>query len=110
VNFESIAYAQQATGTSTGTGPSQLMVMLPMYLIIFAVFYFLLIKPQQKQQQAKLQMIAQLKKNDEVITSGGIYGTVVNVKDKSVVLKVDEGVKIELDKSSISTVSKSRKS
>ena len=55
-------------------------------------------------------MIDSIKKNDEVITVGGIYATVVNVKDKSVVLKVDDNVKIEFDKNSITLIKKSRQS
>jgi preprotein translocase subunit YajC len=108
VNFESIAYAQQPTGGVPAQGQSSLMVLLPMYLIIFAVFYFFLIRPQQKQQKEKLNMIAQLKKNDEVITAGGIHGTIVNVKETTVVLKVDEGVKIEFDKTAVAAIEKSR--
>ncbi|MBU1087648.1 MAG: preprotein translocase subunit YajC [Candidatus Omnitrophica bacterium] len=84
------------------------MVLLPMYLIIFAVFYFFLIRPQQKQQQEKSNMVSQLKKNDEVVTAGGIHGTVVNVKETTVVLKVDEGIKIEFDKTAIAAIEKSR--
>ena len=67
MNFESLAYAQQATGAAAQQGQGSFMVLLPMYLIIFAIFYFFLIRPQQKQQQEKLGMIAQLKKNDEYL-------------------------------------------
>ncbi|MCP4650003.1 MAG: preprotein translocase subunit YajC [PVC group bacterium] len=79
-----------------------------MYIIIFLVFYFFLIKPQQKKQQEQQDMISKIKKNDEVITAGGINGTVVNVKTDSLVLKVADNVKIEFQKSAISTVKKSR--
>ena len=108
MNFESLAYAQQATGGGHAQGQNSFMVLLPMYLIIFAVFYFFLIRPQQKQQREKLNMVARLKKNDEVITVGGIHGTVVNVKDSTVVLKVDDGIKIEFDKTAVITIEKSR--
>ncbi|MCK4994750.1 MAG: preprotein translocase subunit YajC, partial [Candidatus Omnitrophica bacterium] len=97
-------------GTASAGGQGSFMILLPMYLIIFVVFYFFLIKPQQKQQKEKKAMIESIKKNDEVITVGGIYATVVNVKDKSVVLKVDDNVKIEFDKSSITLINKSRQS
>lgn len=108
MNFESLAYAQQATGGGQAQGQNSFMILLPMYLMIFAVFYFFLIRPQQKQQQEKLKMIAQLKKNDEVITVGGIHGTVINVKETTVVLKVDDGVKIEFDKTAVIAIEKSR--
>jgi len=74
--------------------------LLPL-LFIFGIFYFLLIRPQKKQEKDRLNMINSVDKNDEVVTSGGIHGTVVNVKDKSVVLRVDENVKIEVEKSCI---------
>jgi preprotein translocase subunit YajC len=108
VNFEALAYAQQATGSAEQQGQGGFMILLPMYLIIFAIFYFFLIRPQKKRDEEKLKMISDLKKNDEVITAGGMHGTVVNVKDKTIVLKVDEGVKIEFDKTSVITLKKSR--
>ncbi|MCG2712246.1 MAG: preprotein translocase subunit YajC [Candidatus Omnitrophica bacterium] len=110
MNFETLAFAQGVTGSSPAQGQGSFMALLPMYLIIFLVFYFFLIKPQQKQQKEKQEMINAIKKNDEVITVGGIHATVVNVKDKSVILKVDDNVKIEFDKNSITMVKKSRQS
>ncbi|MCM8790784.1 MAG: preprotein translocase subunit YajC [Candidatus Omnitrophica bacterium] len=73
-------------------------------ILIFIVFYFLLIRPQKKAQDEHKKMIAALKKNDEVITAGGIHGTIANVKDTTVTLKVDDNVKIEVQKSSISSI------
>ncbi len=80
-----------------------LMNLLPV-ILIFVVFYFLLIRPQKKAQDEHRKMIAALKKNDEVVTSGGIHGTIANVKDHTVTLKVDDNVKIEIQRSSIATV------
>ena len=77
-------------------------------IFIFVVFYFLLIRPQQKKQKAHESMITNLKKNDEVVTSGGIHGTIVNVKENTFTLKIDENVKIDIDKHTISRVKKSR--
>lgn len=71
-------------------------------ILIFLIFYFLLIRPQQRQRKAHEEMISKLKKGDQVVTSGGINGVVVGLKDKTVVLKVDEGVKIEVQRSAIS--------
>jgi preprotein translocase subunit YajC len=73
-------------------------------VLIIGVFYFLLIRPQKKAQEDHRKMLAALKKNDEVITVGGIHGTIANVKDASVTLKVDDNVKIEVQKSSIASV------
>ncbi|NQU19197.1 preprotein translocase subunit YajC [bacterium] len=79
-------------------------------ILIYIIFYFVLIRPQRKEQKEHKGMIENLKKNDEVITNGGIHGTIVNVKDNSLVLKIDDNVKIEIQKSSIATIKKSRQS
>jgi len=75
-------------------------------ILIFGIFYFLLIKPQQDKQKQHQKMLSDLKKNDEVITAGGIHGVVINVKDSTIVIKVDENVKIEVEKTHISQVTK----
>ena len=85
------------------SGANPLMNLLPI-ILIFVIFYFLLIKPQKKQQDEHKKMVSGLKKNDEVITAGGIHGTIVNVKDNSVTLKVDDNVKVEVQKHSIATM------
>jgi preprotein translocase subunit YajC len=78
-------------------------------IFLLIVFYLLLIRPQKKKQEAHRKMIESLKKNDEVVTIGGIHGTIVNVKDKTFVLRVDDNVKIEVDKPSVSYVKRQRK-
>ena len=75
---------------------------------IFIIFYFLLIKPQQKKQQEHAEMVKKIKKNDEVITNGGIHGTIVNVKDNSLVMRVDDNCKMEVQKSSVAVLKKTR--
>ncbi len=74
------------------------------FIFIFAIFYFMLIMPQRKQQKEHRNLLANLKKNDEVITASGIHGTVINVKDSTVILRVDDNVKIEVEKISISAL------
>ena len=86
-----------------GQSANPLMNFLPI-ILIFVVFYFLLIRPQKKAQDDHKKMIASLKKNDEIITAGGIHGTIANVKDATITLKVDDNVKIEIQKSSIGSV------
>ena len=85
------------------TPANPLMNLMPIVLI-FIVFYFLLIRPQKKAQDEHKKMVAGLKKNDEVITAGGIHGTIMNVKDNTVTLKVDDNVKVEVQKHSIATM------
>lgn len=77
-------------------------------ILIFVVFYFLLIRPQQKERKRHDEMVKNLAKNDEVVTSGGIHGTIVNVKETSVVLRVDENAKMEVDKYAIAYTTKKR--
>ncbi len=75
-------------------------------ILIFGIFYFLLIRPQKQKQDEHKTMVSGLKKNDEVITAGGIHGTVVNVKDRSVIVRVDDNVKIEIERDFVSTIVK----
>lgn len=86
-----------------GSGQNPLVSLMPI-IFIFIIFYFLLIRPQKKAQDEHKKMIAALKKNDEVVTSGGIHGTIMNVKDAAVTLKVDDNVKIDVEKSCIARV------
>ncbi|MEI7999393.1 MAG: preprotein translocase subunit YajC [Candidatus Omnitrophota bacterium] len=73
-------------------------------LPLLAIWYFLLIKPQQQQQKKLKAMLEGLKKNDEVVTASGIHGVVVIVKDKTVVLRVDDNCRIEFDKEVVTIV------
>ena len=83
---------------------SGLTQILFMYVPIIAIFYFLIIRPQRQQQKKIKEMLGNLKKNDDVITTSGIHGTVAIVKEKTVVLRVDEGCRIEFDRESIASV------
>ena len=81
-----------------------LFAMLP-FVLMFVVFYFLLIRPQKKRQTEHQQMLTTLKKGDKVITTGGLLGTIMGVKDKTVVLKVGDGeTKVEYLKSAINII------
>jgi len=82
----------------------------PLFFLIFMLllFYFMIMRPQQRKQKEHKEMLANLKKNDEVVTSGGIHATVVNVKDKTFVIRIDENTKIEIDKTSIAYLKKAR--
>ncbi len=85
--------------------PAMLMQLLPMVLI-FGIFYFLVIRPEKKKQKDHLEMVKNLKKNDEVVTSSGIHGIVVNLKETSVVLRLDENVRVEFDKEAVLVLKK----
>ena len=73
---------------------------LPLILII-AIFYFILIRPQQKQQKDFKDMVASLKKNDQIVTIGGVHGTIINVKEKTFVLRVNDDTRFEIDKTAV---------
>ena len=77
--------------------------MLPMLLIMFAIIYFLLIRPQSKERKKQQAMLESLKKNDQVLTQGGIFGTIASIeKDTGVVsLKVADNVRIKITRASI---------
>jgi preprotein translocase subunit YajC len=75
-------------------------------ILIFGIFYFMLIRPQRQKEKEHQLMLKNINKNDDVVTSGGIHGTVVNVKEKTITLRVDENVKIELEKNCVALVKK----
>ena len=85
--------------------PPLLLQLVPM-LLIFGIFYFLVIRPEIKKQKDHQEMIKNISKNDEVITNSGIHGVVVNIKDTSIVLRLDESVRVEFEKEAISVLKK----
>ncbi|MCL2412376.1 MAG: preprotein translocase subunit YajC [Treponema sp.] len=78
--------------------------MLLMIGAFIAIFYFLLIRPQSKKRKETEKMLSALKKGDRIVTIGGIYGTIHNVRDTTVIVKVDDSTKLEFLRSAISTV------
>lgn len=97
-----LAYAENGVQDSPA-GPS-VMGILPPLLMMLAIFYLLLIRPQQKKQKDREAMLDGLKEGDNVITNGGIYGNISKIKDKVVILKIAEKVKIKIDKSALSGI------
>ena len=95
-----IAFAQTAPGVG---GPSPVMTLLP-FVLIFVIMYFMVIRPQQKKSKQHQEMLGKLKKNDEVMTSGGIYGKVVALADNVVTLEVAPNVRIRVHRPQISAV------
>ena len=97
-------FLAQAAASAEGTpAPNALMQLFPL-VILAVLFYFLLIRPQQKRQKEHAQLLGKLKVGDKVVTSSGIHGLIANVKERIVVLKVADNVKIEFDKSAIAAV------
>ena len=77
------------------------MTMIFMMVAIFAVMYFFMIRPQQKKQKQIAQMRNSLQKGDKIITAGGIYGVIVEIKENYVLVEIDKDVKIRIDRSTI---------
>ena len=75
-------------------------------IFIFIIMYFVMIRPQKKRQEQQKQLIASLKTGDRVVTNAGIHGLISNVKETTVLVKVADNVKIEIDKSAITNVLK----
>jgi preprotein translocase subunit YajC len=98
--FENLAFAQTA---QMPTGSNAIMSFLPL-ILIFGVFYFFLIWPQQKKLKSHREMLGKLKKNDEVVTSGGIYGKIVALTDQVITLEVAPNVRIRVQRPQISAL------
>jgi preprotein translocase subunit YajC len=92
-----------STGTSGGAGQWGILIVMP---LIILVFYFLVMRPQNRKQKEAKKMLEGLRKGDRIVTIGGLRGTVVSVKEDVVVLKVDDATKLEFSKSAVSTVLK----
>ena len=93
------AWAQAAPGVH----PPPLLQFAPL-IFIFVVFYFLLIRPQQQKSKEHRLMLANLKRNDDVITSGGLYGKIVGITDKIVTLEIAPNVRVRVDRPQITSL------
>jgi preprotein translocase subunit YajC len=96
-----ITFAMAQPGGEGGGSPLSMLIPI---LGMLAIFYFLLIRPQQKRQKETKTMIGALKSGDRVLTTSGIYGTIAGVKDNSFILKIADNVKVEVLKSAVSGV------
>ena len=95
-----IAHAMGNLGSAGQGGGSQWMSFLPL-ILLFVVFYFLLIRPQQKRAKQQKQFIENLKKGDDVVTSGGLYGKITGLTDSTVTIEIAEKVRVRVAKSAI---------
>lgn len=85
------------------TGPNPLASFIPI-ILIFVIMYFLLFRPQMKRQKEQAKLVSALKTGDRVVTASGIHGLISNVKDRTVIVKVADNVKIEMEKSAVTNV------
>lgn len=101
--FESLAYAMGQAPAAGGQAGNPLMTFMPL-ILMFAIFYFLLIRPQQKKQKEHKQMLDNLGRGDRVITNGGLYGRVVESKDDVLTLDLGNNVQVQVGRAFIATL------
>ena len=82
---------------------SSMLGFLPI-ILMFLVLYLLMIRPQMKKQKAQQRLIDELEKGDDIVTSGGIHGTITNIKDDIIVLKIADNVKIEVSRAAVQRI------
>ncbi len=91
-----------------GQGGGSMISTLIMFGAIFLIFYFMIIRPQQKRQKEREKMLNSLKKGDKVITSGGLHGTIAGIDEKTILLDVGNNVKLKFDRSAINTIASAK--
>ena len=96
-----IAMAPQG---GSGAGGGSMVSTFVMFGAIFLIFYFMIIRPQQKRAKEREELLSSIEKGDKVITSGGVHGTVAGVEEKTILLQVTENVKLKIERSAISTI------
>ena len=87
-----------------GEGGGGLISTLIMFGAIFLIFYFMIIRPQQKRAKERDKLLSNLEKGDKVVTNGGIHGIIAGLEDKTALLQVSDNVKLKIDRSAITTV------
>ena len=97
--------AQAPAPTSPGAG-SGLFSILP-FVFLFVIMYYVMIRPQMRRQKEQTRLVSALKTGDRVVTASGIHGLISNVKDTTVIVKVADNVKIEMEKTAVTNVLKS---
>jgi preprotein translocase subunit YajC len=102
--FTDLSLLMAPTQTDGAAGPQSFLPTLIMFGLVFLIFYFLIIRPQNKKQKETKQMLASLEKGDKVQSIGGIQGTIQSIKEESVVIKIDTDTKMTLSRSAVSNV------
>ena len=97
-------FLAQAQSSSPAPAPGGGFGFFVPFIFLFIIMYFVMIRPQKKRQQQQQQLISALKTGDRVVTSAGIHGLIANVKETTVMLKVADNVKIEVEKSAVTNV------
>jgi len=102
MNLVDIAYA--SAGPPNGGGAAGMMQFVLPFAMMFAILYFIVLRPQQKQKADRERMLGALKKGDRVVTTSGMHGTVIGLGDHTVTLRVADQVKLEFDRTAVGRV------
>jgi preprotein translocase subunit YajC len=89
-----------------GDGGGSLISTLIMFGAIFAIFYFMIIRPQQKRAKEREKLLSNIEKGDKIVTSGGVHATIVGIEEKTVLIEIAPNVKIKIERSAIGSVVK----
>ena len=103
--FEGIAWAQSGAASVPGANEQMLFTTIVPLAVLFGIFYFLLIRPQTKKAQEHDKMLKALKRNDEVVTTGGVVGRIVELGDKLVVVEIAPNVRVRIERPQIAALS-----
>jgi preprotein translocase subunit YajC len=95
----------QAPAPSPAGAGSGLISMLP-FVFIFVIMYYVMLRPQMRRQKEQARLVSSLKTGDRVVTASGIHGLISNVKDKTIIVKVADNVKLEMEKTAVTNVLK----
>ncbi len=87
-------------------GGGSLISTLIMFAAIFAIFYFMIIRPQQKRAKEREKLLSNIEKGDKIVTTGGVHATIVGIDEKTVLIEIAPNVKIKVDRSAIGNVIK----
>jgi preprotein translocase subunit YajC len=101
-----LLFLAQATAPAPAPGGGGIISFVP-FILIFVIMYFVLLRPQMKRQKDQQRLMSTLKTGDRVVTNAGIHGLISNVKETTVIVKVADNVKIEMEKSAVTNILKS---
>jgi len=99
--IESLLLFMQPQGGDSGSGITSTLIM---FGLIFAIFYFMIVRPQQKKQRDRQKMLDAIKKGDKIVTAGGMHGTVIGIEEKTVLVQIADNVKVKVDRGSVASI------
>ena len=99
-----VDFAYAMAPAPSGGGPNAVMTQVLFFAAIFAIFYFLLIRPQQRQKRERETILGSVKRGDRVVTTSGLHGTVVGLSEHTMTLKVADQVKVDFDRSALARI------